>query len=72
MNVPKEKRCKDYAVCVAWHCREIRGGPIFRAGFSILSPKGFCGPYPPTPKSFQLANKKKDKMAIRGKSFGSS
>ncbi len=35
----------------------LRGGPIFRTGFSILSAKGFLGPHPPTPKSFQRGKK---------------
>ncbi len=36
---------------------QVRGGPIFRTGFSILSAKGFLGPHPPIPKSFQRSNK---------------
>ncbi len=31
----------------------LRGGPIFRTGFSILSVKGFLEPHPPTPKSYK-------------------
>ena len=42
---------------MTWFYHRIRGGPIFCTGFSILSAKGFLGPHPPNPKSFQGANK---------------
>ncbi len=39
------------------HVVPLRGGPVFRMGFSILSVKGFLVPHPPFPKSFQRADK---------------